>query len=213
MANYEENSRKYWNKYYLDSMDKNLIIADWLDRFSKVIENSRMPIIDLGCGLGYDTKYLLSKYKKVIACDISEEVIDYIRKNFNVEDAKAFNMLDRLPFQDNSADLIIADLSLHYFTHDDTFYVLKEIKRVLTNKGYLIFRVNSINDINHKPENKNKIEKNLFLTDDNRLKRFFSKEDVEYFFKDFDIEYIKEESLAKYRHEKYVYTCLARNNK
>ena len=46
-------------------------------------------------------------------------------------------MLEKFPFLDNSKDLIIADLSLHYFSSEDTIHIMREIKRVLKPKGLL----------------------------------------------------------------------------
>ena len=187
---------------------------DWLEKFDEIIENADLPIIDLGCGSGNDTLYLINKNKKVISCDLSENAISNIKKNFpEILDAKVVNMLDGLPFDDNSADLIIADLSLHYFNKNDTIYIINEIKRVLSNNGHLIFRVNSINDVNHGAGKGTEVEKNLFLTNDNRLKRFFDIEDINYFFGSFEIEYIKEEIMTRYELEKRLYRGCVKNIK
>ena len=112
---------------------------------------------------------------------------------------------------DNSFDVVIADLSLHYFREEDTFKILNDIKRILTNDGYLIFRVNSINDVNHGAGEGNEIEHHLYETSDKRLKRFFDEEDVKHFFKDFDIKYLNEEVMTRYELEKRLYRGLARN--
>lgn len=122
-------------------------------------------------------------------------------------------MLDGLPLDDNSADLIIADLSLHYFNKNDTIYIINEIKRVLSNNGHLIFIVNSINDVNHGAGKGKEVEKNLFLTNDNRLKRFFDIEDINYFFGSFEIAYIKEEIMTRYELEKRLYRGCVKNIK
>lgn len=58
-------------------------------------------------------------------------------------------MTKGLPFEDNLTDIIISDLSLHYFTEQKTFEILDEIKRVLKPNGLLFFRVNLINDVNY----------------------------------------------------------------
>lgn len=47
-----------------------------------------------------------------------------------------------LPFENESIQVIIADLSLHYFNDKTTKSVVKEIKRVLKKDGYIIGRVN-----------------------------------------------------------------------
>lgn len=116
-----ENSKNFWNQVHSNNRRDSIKIDDWLDDFSDIIENCKTPIIDLGCGSGNDTLYLLNKGKEVIPCDLSKNSIDSIKKDFpEIKDAKCFNMLDGLPFKDSSCDLIIADLCLHYFTEADT---------------------------------------------------------------------------------------------
>lgn len=58
-------------------------------------------------------------------------------------------MTKGLPFDDNFTDIIISDLSMHYFTKQKTCEILKEMKRVLKPNGILLFRVNSVKDVNH----------------------------------------------------------------
>lgn len=111
-------------------------------------------------------------------------------------------MLDGMPFDNNSFEPIIADLCLHYFKEKDTFELLNEIRRILTVGGRLIFRVNSVNDVNHGASQGNEIEHHLYETSDKRLKRFFDEKDIKFFFKDFDIEYLNEEIMTRYKLEK-----------
>ena len=164
---------------------------DWLDLFERAISKCKAPIIDLGCGSGNDTLYLINKGKKVISCDQSINAINNIIKNFpEVYDTRCFDMLDGMPFDDNIFEVIIADLCLHYFKEKDTFMILNELKRILVNNGSLMLRVNSINDVNHGAGEGLEIEPHLYETSDKRLKRFFDENDIKYFFKDFDIEYL-----------------------
>ena len=209
----KDNSLLYWDNFYKNYNPDNIKTDNWLDDFSNVINNCSTPILDLGCGSGNDTLYLIDKGKKVISCDYSINTINNIKKNFpEVYDTKCFNMLDGLPFDDNSFDIVIADLSLHYFREEDTFKIINEIKRVLTDKGSLIFRVNSINDVNHGAGEGIEIEHHLYETSDKRLKRFFDEKDIKYFFKDFDIEFLNEEIMTRYELEKRLYRCLAKKS-
>ena len=108
--------------------------------------------------LYFITLYLINKNKQVISCDQSSNASNNIKKNFpEVYDTKCFNMLDGMPFDNNSFELIIADLCLHYFKEKDTFELLNEIRRILTVGGRLIFRVNSVNDVNHGAGQSNEI--------------------------------------------------------
>ena len=206
-----DNSIKYWDNLHQNYNREDIIMDDWLDDFSDIINNCSTPILDLGCGSGNDTLYLINMGKKVISCDQSSNAIKNIKKNFKeVYDTKCFNMLDGLPFNDNYFQVIIADLCLHYFKEKDTYMILDEILRILSSNGHLIFRVNSINDINHGAGEGKEIEYHLYETSDKRLKRFFDEEDIRYFFKKFDIKYLNEEIMTRYKLEKKLYKCLVK---
>lgn len=177
--NERDSSLKYWENIYKTCQKNEMKTDDWLEEFADILESCSTPIIELGCGRGNDTLNLIGKGKKVIACDQSKNALHYIKSNFpEIYDTKCFNMLNGLPFDNQSASMIIADLCLHYFRETETFYIMHEIKRVLMPKGYLIVRVNSINDVNYGAGQGKKIEHHLYLTDDNRLKRFFDEEDI-----------------------------------
>lgn len=208
------NSIEYWNEIHKSYELDEITIDDWLERFNDIIDKTNLPIIDLGCGSGNDTLYLLNRNKKVISCDLSKNAIDNIKKNFpSVTDAICLNMLNGLPFEDNAVDIIIADLSLHYFYDDETIKLIKELKRVLNQNGYLIFRVNSINDINHGAGKGEEVEKHVYETSDGRLKRFFDEKDIKVFFSEFEIEYLKEETMNRYKLEKKLYRGCLKNIK
>ncbi len=207
----QENSLLYWDNFHKNYNREDIKIDDWLDKFANIIDSCKTPILDLGCGSGNDTLYLINKGKKVISCDQSINAINNIIKNFpEVYDTRCFDMLDGMPFDDNYFEVIIADLCLHYFKEKDTFMILNELKRILVSNGSLMLRVNSINDVNHGAGEGLEIEPHLYETSDKRLKRFFDENDIRYFFKDFDIEYLNEEVMTRYNSEKRLYRCLVR---
>lgn len=205
------NSIEYWNRIHKKYDREDIKYDDWLDSFLDTIEKCETPILDLGCGSGNNTLYLINHNKRVIACDLSENAITSIIENFpEIEDAKYFNMLDGIPYQDNSFDIVIADLSLHYFKKEDTIRLIEDLKRILKQGGHIILRVNSINDINHGAGQGLEVEKHLYETDDGRLKRFFDEDDIRSFFKDFNIEYLNEEIMTRYKLEKRLYKVCVR---
>ena len=66
----------------------------------------------------------------ILGIKVIKSAINNIKKNFpEVYDTKCFNMLDGMPFDNNSFELIIADLCLHYFKEKDTFELLNEIRQ------------------------------------------------------------------------------------
>lgn len=210
----DKNAIEYWNKVHQAYEQDELIMDDWLEKFNEIIDKTNLPIIDLGCGRGNDTLYLLKRNKEVISCDFSINAIKNIKNNFqNVKQVICFDMRDGLPFENNSSDIIIADLSLHYFLKEETENIIKELRRVLNANGYIFFRVNSINDINYGAGQGKQIEKHLYETSDGRLKRFFDEKDIKEFFKEFEIEYLKEEKMLRYDLEKRVLTGCVKNRK
>ena len=183
-----ENSLRYWNGIHEENDYKrdNIKMDDWLELFDDVIDKCDTPVLDLGCGSGNDTLYLINKDKSVISCDLSPKAIELIRRNFpEVDDTRCVNMLEGLPFDDDTFEVIVADLCLHYFLEQDTINIINDLKRVLKKDGYIILRVNSINDVNHGAGQGKEVEKHVFETEDGRLKRFFDEQDIRFFFKDF----------------------------
>ncbi len=216
MKDYRSNSLKYWDTTHKEQRyDRTSIRTDdWLDRFDNIIMNTTKPILDLGCGGGNDTKYLISKGKQVISCDQSEIAVSNIKDNFpEIYDIKCFNMLDGLPFDDGAFDVVIADLSLHYFDSPNTVYIISEIRRILSCEGYLMFRVNSVNDVNHGAGQGKEIEHHVYETETGTIKRFFDEQDIHFYFNEFDFEYLKEEKMHRYKMVKRLFTGCARNKK
>lgn len=209
-----EKANQRWDNIHSHYEREKIKYDDWLELFDKAIENCKTPIIDLGCGSGNDTLYLIERGKKVIPCDYSRNAIENIKSNFpEVERAECFDMSKGLPFEDNVADIIISDLSLHYFTEQKTFEILDEIKRVLKPNGLLLFRVNSVKDVNHGAGEGKEIEPHLYETTDGRYKRFFDEEDIKKFFSDWKNLYIHEEVMGRYSAEKVLWRGALKVNK
>lgn len=199
-------AKEKWDNKFTHCKRKDVKYDGWLKLFDKEIKNCKTPIIDLGCGKGNDTLYLIQNGKNVIPCDYSEKLILDIQNNFpEIERTECFDMTKGLPFEDDFTDIIIADLSLHYFKKDTTYKILQEIKRVLKQNGILIFRVNSINDINFGARQGKEIEKHLYETEDGEYKRFFDINDIQEFFNIWDILYINEEKTERFEKEKIVW--------
>lgn len=201
-----EKANQRWNSIHSNYERTKIKYDDWLGLFQRAIDNCKTPIIDLGCGSGNDTLYLVERGKKVIPCDYSRNAVQNIQRNFpEVERTECFDMTKGLPFEDNFTDIIISDLSLHYFTKQKTFEVLNEIKRVLKPDGILLFRVNSVRDVNHGAGEGKEIEPHLYETSDGRYKRFFDAQDLENFFIDWEKLYIHEETMGRYDLEKVLW--------
>lgn len=203
-------NKKYWNDIYKGKKEKKPSYDLWLDKYTNILEKSKDTyIVDLGCGAGGNSLYLTERGYKVIACDYSEEALNIVNKFIPQVKTIQMDISKALPFENESAEIIIADLSLHYFNDETTKNIVEEIKRVLKPNGYLIGRVNSINDLNYGAGSGKEIEKNFYLTKDG-YKRFFNEEDIQYYFKKFVIEVSEEKSIMKYGNEKRAYEFVVR---
>ena len=106
-----------------------------------VHKSEGLDILDVGCGTGGLAKKM-EKFGSVSGIDGSEEAIKFCRKR-GVNVIKA--SVDKMPFNDNSFDLITCvDVLYHKGVNDDVV-ALKEIKRILMKDGWLIIRVPAFN--------------------------------------------------------------------
>lgn len=93
--------------------------------------------VDLGCGTGITLDLLLRRYGQVAGLDVSQEMLEGFDRS-----APAPGLLlvrgdmTRLPFADQSFDVVIVRSALHHM--DDEQAVLAEVCRVLTPGGSLV---------------------------------------------------------------------------
>ena len=154
----------------------------WLDEYKDILDqNKDKEILDLGCGIGADTLYLLERGYNVLSCDFSNEALKSIQNNIPNSKTLYLDMMKVFPIEDNSYSLIIADLSLHYFDNETTIHIMSEIKRILRKGGILLSRVASVNDYNFGAGLGEQLEKNYYF-EGVYTKRFFNLEDVNKYF-------------------------------
>ncbi len=209
------NSVDVWNTNMSNDYKKvnnKLEIYDlWLNKYREYIESSKLTIVDLGCGIGNDTMYIKSCGKEVLSIDYSDEALKIIDQNIKDAETLKMDFEGEWLLKDRSADLIIADLSLHYFDTKTTFKIINDIRNTLVDGGILIVRLNSINDVNYGSDSLNEIEPHYYATM-NIKKRFFDKEDINYFFSCFKILICEEKEILSRIHDKkkIVWECVFR---
>ena len=62
--NEKENSLEYWDNIHSKYERNEIKLDNWLDKFETIIDSCSTPILDLGCGSGNDTLYLINKNKQ-----------------------------------------------------------------------------------------------------------------------------------------------------
>lgn len=200
-----------FNLYWDDIHKKyNSTYDDWLNKYTKLFRKD-FKFVELGCGRAYCSNYLISEgFSDVIATDFSSEVLKMVQEENKDLQTMLFDMTGGLPFGDNSVDVVIADLCLHYFDSEMTKYIIKEISRVLKKDGYLLVRVNSTKEV-QKKNNLEKIEHNFYF-EGSIYKRYFDEEDCYYYFKDFKVYYLQESAMDRYDNPKVLWELCLRKN-
>lgn len=197
---------KYWDNIhqnYTSSYD------GWLDEYLYDMDLDD-KILELGCGRAYNSLFLKEKgFNNIVATDISNVVLDILRKESPDLDVLYLDVLEKFPFEDKSINTIIADLSLHYFSTEKMKLIFKEIKRVLKDNGKVILRLNSVNDIYHIPKDAKQVEKNLYY-DGKIYKKFFEKDDFEQFLEGFEILKLQEKHMDRYVKPKTLWEIYAK---
>lgn len=70
-----ENNQEYWNEGYwkrvINNQKNSFKNENWLDKYKEIINKVKgNSAVDLGCGIGQDTKWLIDNGFDVISCDI-----------------------------------------------------------------------------------------------------------------------------------------------
>lgn len=187
----QDNSQEFWdNEYWKDVIDNNKIdfIKDsWMEKYIDEINKVKCKnAIDLGCGIGQDTKWLLDKGFDVISCDFSKRALDKLKESIPNSKTMQIDIKEKLPFKDNSIGLINANLSIHYFDMKNTIEIFNEINRILEPNGIFVGRVNSDKNEEYIKEDTQEIEKNFYYMN-GRYKRLFDKEQFDILTKDWKI--------------------------
>ncbi|MCS7461136.1 class I SAM-dependent methyltransferase [Paenibacillus doosanensis] len=204
-----QEERQYWNGMFAEPDNGKPQYDDWLVKHEELLRQSQdAPIIDLGCGAGGDSLYLTERGYRVIACDWSEEALLKLRRHVPLAETRRVNLAERLPFQPGSARVIVADLSLHYFSWSKTTEIVSQLKRILMPRGALLCRVNSVKDTEFGAGQGEEIEPNYFERDGLR-KRFFDAEQLERLFHGWQLEYMREDVMHRYHKPKKLWEIAA----
>jgi SAM-dependent methyltransferase len=109
-----------------------------------------MRVLEAGCGYGRNLVYLLREGYEVFAIDLDRAGVEHVRRlsaslntglpaeNFQV------GSIERMPFPDEFADVVICSAVLHFARDDEQFQtMLAELWRVVKPGGMLFCRLGS----------------------------------------------------------------------
>lgn len=129
---FAKNSHAYVTSSTHATSDDLLLMIKWLS------PTSDMRALDIATGGGHVAKHLSSHVSKVIATDLTAEMLtntenhlrDYKNISFAIADA------EKLPFNDDSFDIVTCRIAAHHFPHPENF--ISEVFRVLKSSGRFV---------------------------------------------------------------------------
>jgi ubiquinone/menaquinone biosynthesis C-methylase UbiE len=146
-------------------------------------------LLEVGCGMGYDSLEFLKRGVRVTATDLTPNAVNLTRRHFQIEGVKAqdvrtANALD-LPFEEATFDAVWANGVLH--ATGDTPRAIQEVRRVLRPGGRAIishfYRKPSWMYLIHRLGREN-IE---FKEDDPPVNEFYTEDEILAMFEGFEI--------------------------
>ncbi len=100
-------------------------------------------VLDVGCGAGLKSKYLITKGLKVVGIDLSEDIIEIAKKEVPGARFKVADITEPLEF-DKKFDGIFAQAVLLHIPKKDIKKVLANLLSPLKSEGYLYIAVKSL---------------------------------------------------------------------
>jgi len=163
----------------LATLTKSMSEDPWLERWIPALKSatSGSALLEIGCGSGQDTRTLLVHGLKVVAFDLSHEQVAKARLAAPGASISVQSVLEPFPLEGAGIGAVVASLSLHYFTWQETASLVERVRRTLKPGGILLARFNSTEDVNYGAVGHQEIEPGLFLVEGQK-KRFFSRDSI-----------------------------------
>ena len=138
-----------------------------------------------------------------MSADISNIALNKVRE-FNDNVVKV-DMMEKLPFESAEFDLVFANLSIHYFSDENTKKLMLEIKRILKDKGIFVGSVNGLQTLEKIKDTACELEHHFYLDGylgTNKYIRLFDKNDLKKYLDIFYILQIDERETTRFGHRK-----------
>lgn len=119
--------------------------SDLLEQALQSLGPDAKNTLDLGCGAGRDTRFLLEKGFTVTAIDIDQNTAKYMRKLAH-QDRLRFVCSSFNNFQFQTYDLINARYALPFALPNDFAVVFEEIKKALLPGGVFVGQLFGVDD-------------------------------------------------------------------
>lgn len=120
-----------YTKQYFDDLTDNLYIDKFLEKLPK-----DGKILDVGCGPGQFTKYMMDKGFQVEAVDYSNEMLTIAKQRVPAGSFRQMDMRE-LDFENESFDGLLVAYSLIHIPTEDIPKTMRGFHRILKSQGYM----------------------------------------------------------------------------
>lgn len=133
VAVFDKNAALYEAKYMNVDLYSNM-----LNRLCEHIEKPNARLLDVACGPGNITKYLLDKRPdfQVLGIDLSPNMLELAKKNNPTAEFQLLDCKD-IPTLHQKFDAIVAGFVLPYLNKRDALSFIKKATKMLNDKGVL----------------------------------------------------------------------------
>ncbi|MGD8520344.1 MAG: class I SAM-dependent methyltransferase [Desulfobacterales bacterium] len=141
-----DNHEAIWDSRYEKVLRGERTLEDdpWLKGWLRLVpRRESRHALDVGCGFGQNTRLLLDQGFEVSAIDISERALELCRREAPQARVERADIRESLPFSSGCFELIVANLSLHYFPWDMTEAIVIDVANRLVPGGLFAGRFNS----------------------------------------------------------------------
>jgi len=186
----------------------------WLKRWLPLVAEhaGNQPVLELGCGGGRDTAALVDAGHRVVALELSADAVARARERVPLADFHCQDIRTPFPVADGGTGVVLASLSLHYFSWPETTVLVERIRQVLQPDGVLLCRLNSTNDHHFGASGHPPIAENYYLVD-GAPKRFFDRAAVDRLFASgWSTLGIEEKMIDRYDHPKAVWEVVLKRD-
>lgn len=101
-----------------------------MNRFTDL---KNQTLLDLGCGYGWYTNYFTKIGANAVGCDGSNKMIEIAQSRYHSIKFEQVNILDKLPYKDNSFDIVFCNQVL--MDLENINELIPEINRITKEQG------------------------------------------------------------------------------
>lgn len=135
-----DNQQAYnaWAESYdtVENKTRDLEATALRESIESIVGREPLDILELGCGTGKNTEWLLTKAKCVVGADFSVEMLAIAKEKINDQriEFKQFDLRDEWDFLRQQFDLITCSLALEHI--ENINFIFQQAHKVLRKNGF-----------------------------------------------------------------------------